>query len=123
MRIGSKGARTMQILILGSAGMGGRKLTERLVSDGHLGGREISRVILHDVVTPQAPDNVSFPVQTLASDFSVPGEAEKLVASRPDVIFLLAAIVSGEAEADLEKGYRINLDGTRLLFDAIRAIG
>src|SRR5205807_5286905 len=45
---------------------------------------------------------------------------EKLVAERPDLIFHLAAIVSGEAEADFEKGYRINLDGTRLLFEAIR---
>src|SRR5204862_4249704 len=38
----------------------------------------------------------------------------------PELIFHLAAIVSGEAEADFEKGYRINLDGTRLLFEAIR---
>jgi nucleoside-diphosphate-sugar epimerase len=45
---------------------------------------------------------------------------EKLVASRPDTIFHLAAIVSGEAEADFDKGYAINLDGTRFLFDAIR---
>ena len=45
------------------------------------------------------------------------------MASRPDIIFHLAAIVSGEAEADFEKGYRINLDGTRFLFDAIRACG
>jgi nucleoside-diphosphate-sugar epimerase len=58
-----------------------------------------------------------------ASDFSLPGEAERLVAERPDAIFHLAAIVSGEAEADFDKGYRINLDGTRLLFDAVRAIG
>jgi len=36
------------------------------------------------------------------------------------VIFHLAAIVSGEAEANFEKGYRINLDGTRFLFEAIR---
>jgi nucleoside-diphosphate-sugar epimerase len=57
------------------------------------------------------------------SDFALPGEAEKLVAERPDVIFHLAAIVSGEAEADFDKGYRINLDGTRYLFDAIRLIG
>ena len=53
----------------------------------------------------------------------MPGEAEKLVAERPDVIFHLAAIVSGEAEADFDKGYRINLDGTRYLFEAIRTIG
>ena len=36
------------------------------------------------------------------------------------MIFHLAAVVSGEAEADLEKGYRVNLDGTRALFDAVR---
>ena len=57
------------------------------------------------------------------SDLSLPGEAAKLVARRPDVIFHLAAIVSGEAEADFEKGYRINFDGTRELFEAIRKVG
>ena len=45
------------------------------------------------------------------------------MALKPDVIFHLAAIVSGEAEADFEKGYRINLDGTRYLFEAIRKAG
>ena len=38
----------------------------------------------------------------------------------PDVIFHLAAVVSGEAEADLEKGYRVNVDGSRRLFEAMR---
>ena len=112
----------MQILILGAAGMVGRKLTERLVKDGRLGGDAITRLVLHDVVEPERLQ-ASFPIDTLSSDFSIPGEAEKLVASRPDVIFHLAAIVSGEAEADFDKGYRINLDGTRFLFDAIRKTG
>jgi nucleoside-diphosphate-sugar epimerase len=112
----------MQILILGAAGMVGRKLTERLAKEGRLGGEAITRLVLHDVVEPERPQ-APFAVDTLTSDFSSPGEAEKLVASRPDVIFHLAAIVSGEAEADFEKGYRINLDGTRFLFDAVRAIG
>lgn len=112
----------MQILILGAAGMVGRKLVERLVNERHLGGQEIKRLVLHDVVQPERPE-APFAIDTLASDFSVPGEAERLVASRPDVIFHLAAIVSGEAESDLEKGYRINLDGTRFLFDAIRHVG
>ena len=97
----------MKALVTGAAGMIGRKLRERLAKDHEL--------ILHDVV-PAGPGS-------LVSDFSAPGEAEKLVASRPDVIFHLAAIVSGEAEADFEKGYRINLDGTRRLFDAIRKEG
>ncbi|MGO4572369.1 D-erythronate dehydrogenase [Microvirga sp. 2TAF3] len=113
----------MEVLILGAAGMVGRKLTERLTQEKRLGGREISRVILHDVVAPQAPEGAPFAVTTATSDFSAPGEAGKLVASRPDVIFHLAAIVSGEAEADFDKGNRINLDGTRQLFEAIRAVG
>ena len=113
----------MHILIIGAAGMVGRKLTERLVKDGSLGGREITRATLHDVVAPEKPANAPFEVATLASDFSEPGEAEKLVAERPDVIFHLAAIVSGEAEAEFDKGYRINLDGTRRLFEAVRQVG
>ncbi|HEX2556020.1 MAG TPA: D-erythronate dehydrogenase [Microvirga sp.] len=113
----------MHILILGGGGMVGRKLVERLAREGSLGGRAITKVTLHDVVEPQAPEGAPFETRTLTSDFAVPGEAEKLVADRPDVIFHLAAIVSGEAEADFDKGYRINLDGTRYLFDAVRVIG
>jgi nucleoside-diphosphate-sugar epimerase len=89
-------------LVIGAAGMIGRKLVPKL--DGEL--------ILHDVVP--------FEGASAVSDLSIPGEAEKLVASRPQLIFHLAAVVSGEAEADFEKGYRVNLDGTRRLFEAIR---
>jgi D-erythronate 2-dehydrogenase len=110
----------MHILVIGAAGMVGRKLVERLAGDGALGGRRIERATLHDLFEPQVPANAPFQARTLSSDFSEPGEAEKLVAERPDVIFHLAAIVSGEAEADFDKGYRINLDGTRHLFEAIR---
>ena len=112
----------MHVLILGAAGMIGRKLTDRLVKDGKFGSAGVSEITLHDVVAPAAP-KAPFPVAALASDFAEPGAAEKLVAARPDAIFHLAAIVSGEAEADLEKGYRINLDGTRHLLDAIRKVG
>lgn len=112
----------MNILIFGAAGMVGRKLIERLARDGHLGGHSITHVRLHDVVLPSAP-KASFTCTCSSSDFAFPGEAEKLVADRPEVIFHLAAIVSGEAEADFEKGYRINLDGTRMLFEAIRHVG
>ena len=113
----------MHILIIGAAGMVGRKLTERLAKDGHIGGKAIERATLHDVVEPAVPAGAPFAAVTVASDFSEPGEAGKLLADRPDVIFHLAAIVSGEAEADFDKGYRINLDGSYRLFEAIRAIG
>jgi nucleoside-diphosphate-sugar epimerase len=112
----------LHILILGAAGMIGRKLTGRLSRDGRLGKREIGRLALHDVVTPQSVA-APFPVDVKTGDFVGADAAAALAASKPDVIFHLAAVVSGEAEADFEKGYRINLDGTRHLFEAIRAIG
>jgi nucleoside-diphosphate-sugar epimerase len=113
----------LHILVLGAAGMVGRKLTERLLRDGRLGDREISRMTLHDVVAPTKPTNAAIPISVVTSDFADPGTAASLVAHRPDVIFHLAAIVSGEAELDFDKGYRINLDGTRMLLDAIRIAG
>lgn len=111
----------MHILVIGGAGMVGRKLIERLARDGRLGGTPITGLTAHDVVAP-ARIEAPFPITTRVSDISVPGEAAALVADRPDVIFHLAAIVSGEAEADFDKGYRINLDGTRYLLDAVRVI-
>jgi nucleoside-diphosphate-sugar epimerase len=113
----------MHILITGAAGMIGRKLTARLARDGRLDGRTIRRLTLVDVVRPDEPAGFVGPVDVAAADLSAPGAAEGAVAGRPDLIFHLAAIVSGEAEADFEKGYRINLDGTRALLEAVRTIG
>ncbi len=112
----------MHILIIGAAGMVGRKLTMALLSAGAVGADPIDKITLADVVAPDAPDS-AIPCNSHATDLSVPGAAEKLVADRPDLIFHLAAIVSGEAEADFDKGYAINLDGTRFLLEAIRRQG
>ena len=111
----------MHILILGAAGMLGRKLTQRLVRDGRIGSREIRTLTLADIVAPPVP--AGFAAVCKTADLAVPGSAAELVASRPDLIVHLAAVVSGEAEADFSKGYRINVDGTRLLFEAIREMG
>lgn len=113
----------MNILVIGGGGMVGVKLIARLAADGNLDGRPVTRILRQDVVLPPPPPASAFPIDTVIGDLSAPGEAEKLVAAKPDVIFHLAAIVSGEAEADFEKGYRINLDGTRYLFEAIRKVG
>lgn len=111
------------VLVIGAAGMIGRKLVEKLVDTGNLRNREISRFTLVDVVTPEAPANAPCPVDLVTCDFSETGRADKLIENRPDVIFHLAAIVSGEAETDYDKGYRVNLDGSRQLFEAIRLAG
>jgi nucleoside-diphosphate-sugar epimerase len=113
----------MHVLILGGAGMIGAKLTQRLIKDGSVAGKPIDALTLVDVVAPTAPTGAEFKIKTEAADLSSPGVAERVVAEKPDLIFHLAAIVSGEAEADFEKGYRVNLDGTRYLFEAIRKVG
>ncbi|HEY0330106.1 MAG TPA: D-erythronate dehydrogenase [Rhodopseudomonas sp.] len=113
----------MHILILGAAGMVGRKLTERLLRDGHLGDRAISKFTLQDVVAAPKPLDATIEIDIVTSDFADPASAAPLLASRPEVIFHLAAIVSGEAEVEFDKGYRINLDGTRYLIEAIRSVG
>lgn len=100
----------------------GQKLLAQLLKDQHLGNRAIEEITLYDVVAGAVPDGINIPVQVKTGDLSDATQGPALVAGRPDVIFHLAAIVSGEAEADFAKGYRINLDGSRFLFDAICAI-
>ena len=77
----------MKVLIIGAGGMIGRKLTARIKGQHDL--------TLVDVVAGSGIKE---------ADLSVPGTAEALVKDKPDTIVHLAAIVSGEAEADFERG-------------------
>src|ERR1700732_3277558 len=95
----------MHILITGAGGMIGRKLTARLAAAGG---------IKRQPIDPPTPIDVRAPA---------PAPFRSAAAGRPDVIFHLAAIVSGEAELDFEKGMRVNLDGSRALLEAVRAPG
>ena len=110
----------MHILITGAAGMIGRKLTARLVKDGGLNGQPITKFTLTDVVAAEKPAGFAGKVEISTGDLAAPGAAEKLIAERPEFIFHLAGVVSGEAEIDFDKGYHVNLDGTRALLEAIR---
>jgi len=115
----------LHILITGAAGMIGRKLTARLIADGSLHGQPIDKLTLHDVVPfPGGTLRRSGPaIATATSDLATPGEAAMLIAQRPDAIFHLAGVVSGEAELDFDKGYRVNLEGMQAVLAAIRAAG
>ena len=110
----------MHILITGAAGMIGRKLAARLVKDGKLNGKTIDKFTLTDVVAAEKPVGFAGAVDISTGDLAAPGAADKLIAQRPDTIFHLAGVVSGEAEIDFDKGYHVNLDGTRALLEAIR---
>jgi nucleoside-diphosphate-sugar epimerase len=111
----------MRILVIGAAGMLGSKLVERLARDGRLGSERISHLSLVDLGVAEPPVDAGFAVESTVADLAEPGVAAEIVTARPDVVFHLAAVVSGEAEEDFQKGYRVNLDATRMLLDAIRA--
>lgn len=110
----------MHIAIIGAAGMVGRQLTARLIADDKFNGQSIDRLTLIDVIRPAIPEGFHGTVISGAANISDSKTTEDLIETRPDIIFHLAAIVSGEAELDFDKGYSINLDGSRYLFDAIR---
>lgn len=108
----------MHVMVLGAQGMIGRKLVAAIVA----GGLAAEALTLVDVVTPDVPAGFLGRLRCLALDLGDDGVAERLVGLRPDLIVHLAAVVSGEAERDFDKGYRTNLDGTRALFEAIRRV-
>ncbi len=107
----------MHVLITGAAGMLGRKLTKRLVDVGTLRGDSIDRIDLIDIV--ECPTEAAICCSHVGN-LCEHGVAAKLLRPVPDVIFHLAGVVSGEAEANFDKGMAVNIDGTRALFDALR---
>jgi len=113
----------MHVMVIGAAGMIGRRLVGRFLETGTLKDQNITKMTLVDVVsmTPLTHDRIEFSYHIC--DLSQEGAASRIMELRPDVIYHLAAIVSGEAEANFTKGYSINLDGTRALLEAIRLEG
>ncbi|MCB1743763.1 MAG: SDR family oxidoreductase [Gammaproteobacteria bacterium] len=117
----------MKILITGGTGFLGRKLLTALLERGTLpdpGGTEqpIASITLSDLAAPSTSLPEDPRVEFVAGDFTAAGAASTLL-DGVDVVFHLAAVVSGQAEADFELGMRVNLDGTRMLLDACRAAG
>ena len=112
----------MRLAVIGAAGMIGRKLVERIAATGQINGQPVTAMTLVDIIAPDTPEGFDGHCDVYASDLTHTGAPARLIADRPDVIVHLAAIVSGEAEADMAKGYRVNLDGTRALLEEIGRI-
>lgn len=105
-----------RVLIIGGGGMVGQKLAARLLHNG-LPGHGALEITLFDMGFP--PQGVPGCTQTTGS-VSETGAAATLISERPDIIFHLAAIVSGEAETNFEKGWQVNMMSMWHLLEALR---
>lgn len=118
----------MQVVVTGGAGFLGSRLVNALLERGSIttsSGDEqsIEEILVCDIAPPAVPFADDKRLKTRIGDFSEADAAFQLVGSDTAAVFHLAAIVSGEAEQDFDKGMRINLDGTRNLLEACRRQG
>jgi len=115
----------MRIVITGGAGFLGRRLALRLLERGTLTdaagrSRKIEQIVLLDVVPATMADDPRLAI--VAGDLADTGVVERAVTRDTDTIFHMAAVVSGQAEADFDIGMRVNLDATRLLLERCRKL-
>lgn len=113
----------MKILIIGAAGMIGQKLIIKLLSIKSLNGKKIKELILFDVIKSPKIKDSHIKIKIKSGDLSNSLVSKKLIKDKPDLIFHLAAIVSGHAEKEFELGWNINARGSWGLFEAIRFMG
>jgi nucleoside-diphosphate-sugar epimerase len=118
----------MEILVTGGAGFLGQQLIARVLAKGMLrladaqGARDepVSRIVCFDVGEGAIRDPR---VMNVAGDISDAAQVRALLSKDTGAVVHLAAVVSGTAEADFDLGMRVNLDGTRHLLEACRALG
>ncbi len=109
----------MRVLIIGGAGMVGQKLLNHLLNTPSHAGK-ITNITLYDVVDAAKPET-TIPVSVLSGNLADSAESTRLAALRPDLVYHLAAIVSGDAEKNFDKGWDINARGSWYLLEALRA--
>lgn len=114
----------MRVIITGGAGFIGQKLARAILDRGVLAGPDgapapVSRLVLFDNVPP---DDCGGRAEAATGDIADAAAVRGLIGDDTASVFHLAAIVSAGAEEDFDLGYRVNLDGTRNLLEACRAL-
>ena len=113
----------MKILIMGGAGKIGQKLLNLILKKEEINNEKISEITLFDIIDAPYPQDTNILINSTSGDISDEKVSKNLVSSRPDIIFHLAAIVSGQAEQEFDLGWNINAKGSWGLFEAIRQQG
>jgi D-erythronate 2-dehydrogenase len=114
----------MRIVITGGAGFLGTRLARKLLERGSLvdaagTSRPLRELVLLDMTAAAVDDRR---VTAVAGDLADPAVIERVVTADTDSIFHLAAVVSGQAEAEFDTGMRVNLDATRALLERCRKL-
>ncbi len=112
----------MDVLIIGGGGLVGQKLARKLAERGELRGEPIDKLVLADVFNPPTVA-ADIPVETTTCDITDAASVANAISEKTGTIYLLAAIVSGQAEAELELGYSINMMGTWNVLERVRELG
>ena len=112
----------MRIVITGGCGFLGRRLALLLLERGSSLG-PIDELVLFDNAVPALPFPDDKRLRLETGDIADRETVRQLLMPGVEAVFHLAAVVSGQAEADTDLGYRVNVDGTRAVLDACRALG
>jgi D-erythronate 2-dehydrogenase len=118
----------MKVVITGGTGFIGRRLARRLLQRGALAGPDgreaaIDELVLFDTAPASPPFAADNRLKIVTGDVADAATMRRLIDGATGSVFHLAAVVSGQAEADTDIGYRVNLDGMRAVLEACRALG
>lgn len=108
----------MRVVITGGCGFLGRRFALCLLERD-----DVDALVLFDNAAPALPLPEDKRVRLVTGDIADREIVRRAISPGTTSVFHLAAVVSGQAEADTDLGYRVNLDGTCAVLDACRALG
>src|SRR5215469_1559538 len=98
----------MRVVITGGCGFLGRRVALQLLRRDNVG-----ELVLFDNAPSALPLPADRRIKLVTGDIADRVAVSLVISADTRAVFHLAAVVSGQAEADTDLGYRVNLDGTR----------